>query len=254
MIPVLIVILQVLIFIVLFALALILTFLLALIVVPFWVSAAFAYDEDYQGRVRVRWLWGILGIEFVFSPKQKSVAPELFGLRILTHVIEPPSPAKKKEKAQQKSEKKAKKKEEKKQRRAPVGERLEKARSGVQGISLGALREVLAFLTALFSSLKIRLSGQIRVGLSDPSDTGLLMGLCYAIGGILRRADLPIYPDWQDPGIKGTGSFRGRIWLGLILVIAVRTMFSRSIRRIWWPYVKEKLNFFGKMRPQSVEQ
>jgi hypothetical protein len=102
--------------------------------------------------------------------------------------------------------------------------------------------------------LRLTFIGKAEVGLADPADTGMLLGLFHAASGAFNQTNFQLYPNWEEATVRGNMTLSGRIWLADILRISLKAVFSKSVRRIWWPYVKEKLNLFRIIRPQTVEQ
>ncbi len=241
-------------------LCLALALLLGLVLVPFRFEGTLSTNERYVAEIDVSWLWGIISSRLIFLPQKKSISLKLFRLKIITYIIKPTSAEIKKEKALKKAQKKAKKqankaKKKEKKRKPSFSEILEELSVTAGRFSLEALREILLFLLHLFSSLKIRIAGEAEVGLTNPADTGLLMGVFYAINGVFKIAALRLYPNWDEPALKGNVTLSARVWLFDIMKIAIRTVFAPSIRRIWWPYIKEKLNPFSRTKkPQIVTQ
>jgi len=228
---------------------------LVLVMVPFYFHGRFKRDEGYEGEIDVKWLWGALGLEFNLSGKKKFVILRLFHLKIFSFAIKPKSGEAKEEKALKKSEKKTKKKERKKEKELSFGEQLGQVADAVQMLSTDALKEVMVCLKRLFHSLRIKISGQAEVGLSDPADMGTLLGLFYSISGIFGITSFELIPRWDEKVLKARAELQLRIWPADILVIAARTIFSGPIRRIWWPLIREKLRFArlpGRARPQPT--
>ncbi len=233
---------------------LILTLLLGLLLFPFHCKGTLKKNKEHKAIVDVSWLLSILGLELVFLPKRKFISFKLFKVKIVTFTIRPKPPEIKKEKALKKAEKKAKKKERKRKKRKPFEEQQEQIMATIGTFSVGALKEVVVFLMSLFSSLRLKLSGEVEAGLSDPADTGMLLGLFYAIDGVFNVSDFKLYPNWEESIFKENITLYGRVWLADFILIAARFMLTSSIRRIWWPKVKEKIKFWGNVKLQAAAQ
>ena len=243
--------------ILLVVLCLILSLLLVLVLVPFYFHGRFKRDEEYEGEIDVKWLWGALGLELNLSGKKKLVILRLFNLKIFSFAFKPKSGEVREEKALKKSEKKTKKKERKKEKEPSFGEQLERVADAVQMLSIDAFKEVMVCLKRLFHSLRVRISGAAEVGLSDPADMGALLGFFYSISGIFGITSFELIPNWDQKVLKARAELQLRIWLAEILMIAAKTIFSGPIRRIWWPLIREKLRLvrlLGRVRPQTTGQ
>ncbi len=248
------IILEFLLFIFIAILFLILVLLLSLVFIPFFCKSTLIRDEEFEATIDISWLWGIFGLQLVFLPQKKFISPMLFKSKIAVFPIKPKSPEAKKEKALKRAERKARKKEKKKKKRPPLEKQLEQVIATTQTLSLEALREVMVLLSSFFSSLKLRLSGEAEAGLSNPADTGMLLGIFYAAREIFNITGFKFYPNWEESTLKGNITLYGRVWIADILRIAIKTMFTPSIRRIWWPKVKEKLKFLSRVKPHAIER
>ena len=240
------IIIKVLVLIILAFLFLLLALLLGFVLFPFHFKGTFTYDKSYQLLLNVRWLWGIIGLGFTILPGKKLFSLKLSGLNIITYSPKSVSPEKKKEKVAKKTQKKAKKKEKKQKKREKkritLDKQLEKAVETAQTLSFEALTAPIAFFSRLFGSLKLKVTGQAELGLSDPADTGMLLGFAHSTLGALNVRSFNFYPSWEERVVKGKATFYVRVWIGEILLIAIRMVLSRAIRRIWWPLVRKKFS------------
>ncbi len=82
----------------------------------------------------------------------------------------------------------------------------------------------------------------------------MLLGLFYAIDGVFNVSDFKLYPNWEESIFKENITLYGRVWLADFILIAARFMLTSSIRRIWWPKVKEKIKFWGNVKLQAAAQ
>lgn len=254
----LLIILKVLVLTLIVILCLILAFLLAFVLIPIYCKINLKNQEEYKAQIDISWLWRIVGLELVFLSKKKLIAPKLFGARIVTFTIKPKPPEEKEQKALEKAEKKAKKKEKKKEKKRKkklsLQEQLGEIAAAVETLSLEAFRQLMRFLLRFFFSLKLKLSGEAEIGLTDPADMGVLLGIFYSLAGPLGITNFRLYANWREPTLKGRVTLCSRVWLLHIIAIAIRFMFASSIRRIWWPLVKERIMFWRRPRPQVAEQ
>ena len=75
-----------------------------------------------------------------------------------------------------------------------------------------------------------KMKGRVHFGLSDPADTGELLGglsILYAVYG----DDLEIVPDFQQEILEGHLQIQGRIQVVVLLLMAKRIFLSREWRR-----------------------
>lgn len=258
MIFMLLLVLKILVLAMLACLSLVLLLLLAAILVPFRIKGTFKNGGEYEAATCIEWLWGTLGLMLVLRPHKKFVSPTLFKIKTITYTIKAKSAEAKKEKAQKRTEKKiqkqAKKKGTEEKERLFAQELFEQIGDLSRKLSLEAFEQVIHFPLNLLASLKIKLTGEVQVGLGDPADTGRLLGAYYAIKGALNINSFSLYPYWDDLMLKGNATLSMRIWLADILRIAIKIALTSSIRKIWWPYLKNKLNIVQRLRPQTIKQ
>lgn len=257
MLQVFLIIVKLLIILILTASGLFLTLLLALLLIPFGIEGRAKKDDPYEADIHISWLWRLLGAELVLLPHKKLILVKLLHWKIFTHEIKP-KPAKTPKKgvekrAVKKAEKKVEKKEKARKRRPSVSELLGQATSAIEQLSLETFQVIVRFLLNLFSSLHLRLYGEARVGLGNPADTGMLLGLFYAVTGAFSVDNFLLHPNWDDLSLEGNLELYARVWLAEIILIVLKTMLAKSIRKIWWPYIKQALNPFDKRKPRLVE-
>jgi hypothetical protein len=248
------VVIKVLVIILLVILCLILGLLLGLVLFPFHFEGALKKNKEYEALVDVNWLWGVFGLEFVLLPKGKFISLKLFKVKFFTSKVKTKAPEKKKEQALKKAEKKAKRKEKKRNKKQPLDKQIEQIMTTSQRFSVETLKDAVVFLLRIFSSLKFKISGKFEIGFADPANTGMFLGFFYAIEEVLRMKDFKLYPNWEEQKYEGSITVFIRVWLADILIIALKFMFKSSIRKIWWPKVKERIKFWGKVKPQVAKQ
>ncbi|MFQ5934657.1 MAG: DUF2953 domain-containing protein [Dehalococcoidia bacterium] len=104
------------------------------------------------------------------------------------------------------------------------------------------VRAVLRLLNALRRSLAVeQLKGEVRVGLGDPGQTGMLVGMSHAIGGIVSAwadvSDLTLQPVFDEAVLEGELEMKLRFTLlrlvgpalGLFLKEPVRKLMTSSV-------------------------
>ena len=244
------VILKILIFTILAFSALILILLLGFIIVPFHLRGTLTYDQKLEGAFNVGWFWGLFRLKFTSLPPKKFLTFNLARLKILSLELKPTPPEKKKRKAAKKAQKKVKKKEKKRKKKerkkVTLEKQLDKVFASAQTFSFEALGMIISSISHFVASLRIEISGQAEVGLEDPADTGIIMGLFHSVRGTFSLGNFSLQPNWEQEVVRGQASLALRIWLAEIIIIGIKTALSSSIRRIWWPLVKQKFVFSAR--------
>jgi hypothetical protein len=96
--------------------------------------------------------------------------------------------------------------------------------------SRGFLRRLLRYLRDVLRAMQLReLEGDLRVGLSDPADTGMLFALIMPVTAGVRAAvpvDVRIRPDFQRPVLQGY--LNGDLRVVPIRLLAVSLVFACS--------------------------
>jgi len=94
----------------------------------------------------------------------------------------------------------------------------------------GFLRRLLRFVRDIFRILHVReFALDLRIGLSDPAETGMLFALIAPAAVQLRAftpLDIQIQPDFEQTGLQGY--FKGRLRIFPIQLIIVGTLFALS--------------------------
>jgi hypothetical protein len=85
---------------------------------------------------------------------------------------------------------------------------------------------LLKALRRLWAALHLRVRGEAGFGFRDPCLTGMVYGLCAALG-LAGNSGLILTPDFQCAGFRGCLSARGRLFAGRVLVIAASFLLSR---------------------------
>ncbi len=167
-------------------------FFVVLLSIPADFAFQFEREADCKSRLRVEWLFGLVGMDV--RPKRKPERPE----------------------------KKEKKREKEKKRKTRVAAALVKNRNIVQ--------KSLAFARDIFRLLKIRdFTLHLRIGFYDPADTGLLFA---ALGPFLVftksafSSDIQIQPDFNQETLQY--QCRGYIRVFPIQVVATTIPFILS--------------------------
>jgi hypothetical protein len=155
----------------------VLLFFVALLAIPVDVAFNLEKDEGFKPRVRVKWLFGLVGKDMGDRKK-------------------PPE----EERLAEKKPKKEKPKKEKKKKRniKPVLAVLR---------TRGLFRKLLLFIRGVFQTLSVRhLRLSLRVGLGNPADTGLLLALIgptMVHAAPFSKVDIQLEPDFYEASIRG---------------------------------------------------
>jgi hypothetical protein len=212
-------------------LSIILIPLLLFLVVPFSFVAQVRRDGINHFAASVSWLWGGVSLQAENTSGAFKAGPFT---------------AKKFSFKQDSSAAKLKKKD-----------RPGKARRGKKTSSITQYLDadlVFAFLKSLYkawAALSLRAEGRAVFGFEDPSLTGMVCGLLAAAGLYSRHPALAITPDFLEPGFNGYLSLRGRFTVGMLLYIALKFLFSRPVRRLWWSWLRRK-EVAGRWRKSTL--
>ncbi len=135
-----------------------------------------------------------------------------------------------------------------KRRQEKEGEKDKEKDQKKKGISTGDLLEllpelpdlggaVLRLLNALRMSVAMeQLKGEVRVGLGDPAQTGMLVGLTHAIGGVVSpwadTSDLIFLPVFDEAVLEGELEMKLRLRLLRLVGPATRLFLKVPIRTL----------------------
>lgn len=177
----------------------VLLFFVLLLAIPVDVVFYVEKEEEFKSRTTVKWLFGLVGKD-IGGRKQK--------------------PAR---------EKPAKEKGKKKRSIRPLLAMLR---------SRGFLRRVLRLFRDMLRRTKVReLKLDVRVGLSDPADTGLLFAAIGPMAGYLTAftpLDVEVQPDFEQETLRG--HFRSDIRILPIQFVLLFILFALSpttLRALW---------------------
>ena len=200
----------------LLALVLILLVLLAaLLLIPFHLSAQV---ERREGRSSMKFaVRGIIGFSRTTEDSETTSALQL---------LRRTAPKRREEKKEAKEEK------DKEKKGIPTADLLEVL---PELPDLGGA--VLRLLNALGRSVAMeQLNGEVRVGLGDPGQTGMLVGLTHAIGGIVSPwtdvSDLTLQPVFDEAVLEGKLEMKLRLRLLRLVGPATRLILKEPIRKM----------------------
>ena len=177
----------------------VLLFFVLLLAIPVDVVFYVEKEEDFKSRTTVKWLFGLVGRD-IGGRKQKPAV-----------------------------EKPAKEKGRKKRSIRPLLAMLR---------SRGFLRRVLRLFTDVLRRTKVReLKLDVRVGLGDPADTGLLFAAIGPMAANLTAftpLDVEVQPDFEQATLRG--HFRSDIRILPIQFVLLFILFALSpttLRALW---------------------
>lgn len=104
------------------------------------------------------------------------------------------------------------------------------------------LAEVLAFLAAIWRSLRLRCNLDGYYGTDDPASTAYIAAFIAALKHCGRYPGLNLIPRFDQLTVNLTGALQGQLVPGLIILDLGRFMLKRPIRKIWWIMLREKNN------------
>jgi hypothetical protein len=189
----------------------------ALLLIPFDISGRLARaDRSTSTRFSVTWLFGVIGFARKSEDGEVTTAILLFGRTV--H-----------ERREEEKEEKEEREKERKLRIDAVAEILSELPNLYEPIR--------RLLNALMDSLHLtRASAEVTVGLMDPWQTGMLIGVVYAGLGVLSpwsdTLDVQVYPVFDETLLEGRLSVDLRIRILWLVHPALRLFLSRSARRM----------------------
>lgn len=178
---------------------------LILLLVPFHIKLRGRYEGGYQGYLAVLWFWGFFGLQYC-----KEKVEILLGGKTIFRKI-------RKGKRRKRSSRKL--------------EALKKAKAAEWIISHVCF--LFLMLRKLYCSLSPKGSVKGIVGLGDPAETGIFMGVIAGCMAWLPSPLITIIPDFNEEKFSIEGSLNIRILLISILVISAEFFLSREGRKLF---------------------
>lgn len=139
---------------------------------------------------------------------------------------------------------KTKAKKPKKARRRPKDRKADGASAAgriLSTLSIDLVPQVFILLRRLLKSLRLRIMANGKFGAADPAATGMLFG---AYQSIARPLNVPgvIQPCFDRACLEGQAEIKGRIWPVQLIADALLFVFSKPVRRVWFPELKYRLS------------
>lgn len=99
-------------------------------------------------------------------------------------------------------------------------------------------KDSLVRLFRMIKPRKVKIKG--TAGLGSPDNTGYM---CAAIGVIspFFKKQIQIHPDFENFIIEGSAVIKGRIYLFVVLIIAIKLFFDKNIRKVMDMFHKEEV-------------
>lgn len=99
-------------------------------------------------------------------------------------------------------------------------------------------KDSLVRLFRMIKPRKVKIKG--TAGLGSPDNTGYM---CAAIGVIspFLKKQIQIIPDFENFVIEGNAVIKGRIYLFVVLIIAIKLFFDKNIRKVMDMFHKEEM-------------
>lgn len=187
-------------------------FFILLLAIPIDLIFYVEKDADFRSKVRVQWLYGLIGKDI----RKKKKKPET--------------------------------KEEKRKRIIKAFQSIFRARGFLRKRSLklflallrtrGFLRNIIKFARRVVKLIKVRNSKvDLQIGLSDPADTGLLFAVVGPAMVYIRSCsslDIQVEPDFEQENLRGhfTGELRAFpiSFIGPLVLLAFSSTTLRAIK------------------------
>jgi len=179
---------------------------LILLLVPFHIKLRGRYEGGYEGYLAVSWFWGFFDLRYY----KENVEILLCGKAIFRTM----------------------RKGKKRQRSSGKVKALKKAKAAEWVISHFSF--LLAMLKRLYRSLSPKGSIKGIIGLGDPAETGVFLGIIAGCIAWLPSPLITIIPDFDEEKFSIDGSLSIRVLLISILGISADFFLSREGRELFY--------------------
>lgn len=206
--------------------------LLALLALPFHVRARGELSEERMAaRLDGSWGWGLLGLRW--RPGRSDPRLYLLGLRIYRIDVE--QLRRDEDRRRARREKKERRRQDR--RASKHKKRARRARDRARGRGQRGLRwfvshrrTIYDVIARLLRTLRFRLHLRGTLGLDDPADTAQL----FAVLQLMSRlpVELDIQANYLEEQIDLEGDSSARVWLGLVLLVALSLLLRRDVWRL----------------------
>lgn len=202
--------------------------LVAVLALPFECETAGVVDEEtLAGHVHARFGWGLLAVR---AESGRGVTVRVVGRRLALGGNERRDTREEaRQRAARAAAKKATAKEKAAKKKAAKKRRARRRRS---------LRDVLRARSALRRALgramgALHLDGRVEgtIGLDDPADTAVVIGLVSALAAGTSRLSVDVGPSWMEETVRLRAQLRARFRLAALAWIALRALATSEVRR-----------------------
>jgi len=205
-----------------------------LLALPFAVQASgVARDEEYGWQARLSWGWGLVAVH---ADQTMRAYLSLFWMRIpwgISLKDESLSEEEKRQRAAEKKRKKAEKKARKKARKQLKRQKKKDAGKPERGNTwlLRHLDFLLRSVRALVGTFGIHLQIEGCLGTGDPVDSQVLVAGLNSLGR-LPGVEAAVQTDYLDERMDGRVELGGRLWLPLLVIVALWMLCQGDGRRL----------------------
>ncbi|MBR4767650.1 MAG: DUF2953 domain-containing protein [Lachnospiraceae bacterium] len=222
-------------------LGLVVLILLLVLFVPFRYSGRVVYKDGITVRAEASWLLKVIAVIGSYAENKFDLK-----LRFFWFFNKPADLSGKKEEHSEKTE------EETPEEKIPLKERFEKLKRNLTVLKGMADDErITDALSFLFSELKRflkhlapkKLSGHLEYGLSSPYDTAILLSV-FATSLPVHKNRVEITPDFDREILDADVKIKGRIFVVVVVSIALGVLFNKNVRYLMRTYKK----YFGKKK------
>lgn len=99
-------------------------------------------------------------------------------------------------------------------------------------------KDSLIRLFKMIKPRKVKVDG--TVGMKSPDQTGYVCAAIGVISPFFKKQQIHVIPDFENFIIKGNVLIKGRIYLFVVLVIAIKAFFDKNIRKVIEMFRKEE--------------
>lgn len=233
---------------------------LLVLTVPISVRASLS-GEGAPAEAVAAWLFGLVRVELSLGRRERRWRLRFAG-RVL---LDRPFPEKEEEKEAGPEDGAAARPWPFRRRGAerPSGEAKARARRGrrasdrLRDLSPALFAAVWRGARRIVASLRLRIGGYLRFGLSDPADTGMLAGMLWAMKGAGQLGTLSFDTDFDGISFAGNAWASGEVHIGAIMRHVLGVLLAPPVRRFWMAETKAWLaggrlgRLRDRLRPQA---
>jgi Protein of unknown function (DUF2953). len=209
----------------------VLALILLIAPVDFSLEGELAESPNFQGRVR--WVGGILSLNVIRRQGKNETVWGILGFA--------------KQNPDRREKESGKPKKDGKDKHEDTTKRRKKSTTGITAfLNLEFFMAVKKGFYKLVHSLHLKINLSGVYGFDDPSLTGIVMGLAYALK--IKNSSINIKPDFTREVVDLRGRFQGWFVPLQIIFTALGILLMKPVRAIWWPKIK-----FRKKQKEAVK-